>query len=126
MLDRPIQFNYYTKLWDDMINELLYEFGIPSLYIILDGSFETFKTRLFNRNNNYEIENWELNKSYFESLWKNYIPFMVSICKMFGIRYDIINVDNKTPEEIKDYITNKYLFDENGKLLHESKWFQEC
>lgn len=111
MLDMPIQFSYYDKLWQDLTNELLYLVGTPIVYIILDGSFETFKDRIFKRNRSAEVENWEINKDYFFNLHKVYIPFMEGVCKMYGIPYYILNVDNKSREDILkeavDIIENK-------------------
>jgi deoxyadenosine/deoxycytidine kinase len=102
MLDRPIQFTYYDRLWQDMCNELLYLVGTPKIYIILDADFATFKDRIFKRDRKEEIENWEKNEDYFKALHKHYIPFMNGICKMYGIKSHVIDTVKLNAEQVAD------------------------
>lgn len=101
------QLKYYNEMWELAIKELCYITGLPKIYIVLDGSFETFEKRIFERSRKAEIENYENNKEYFKDLLDSYPEHMKDICKHFGVRLEIINVDNKTKEQVLEEVIKK-------------------
>lgn len=96
---RPSVFSYYDSLWKDISTELVYQHGVPKLYVILSGDWELFKERLFLRNRKSEIENYEKNEVYFKKLLSIYEEYMINVCKDFGIDYIVL--DAKKPLEEK-------------------------
>lgn len=104
---RPSVFSYYDSLWKDVAYELIYQYGVPKLYVILTGDWELFKERLFLRNRKIEIENYQKNETYFRKLLEIYEDYMINVCKDFGIDYII--VDAKKPLEEKIDIVLKKL-----------------
>lgn len=102
---RPSVFRYYESLWKDISNELVYEHGVPKLYVILSGNWELFKKRLFERNRKSEIENFDKNKLYFEKLLSVYEEYMVNVCKDFGIKYLILDANEELEEKVKKVLT---------------------
>lgn len=98
-LNNPFLFNYYEGTFLGICNQTIYHYGIPKLYVILDGDWELFKERLFKRNRQVEIENFQKNEIYFHRLLNQYTSFLVDTCKNFGIEY--IVVDAKLPAETK-------------------------
>lgn len=103
---RPSVFSYYDSLWKDVANELIYEYGVPKLYVILTGDWELFKKRLFQRNRPVEIENFEKNKTYFKKLLEIYEDYMVNVCKDFGIDYLLVDA-HKSTDEILQIVLEK-------------------
>lgn len=101
MLDQPNVFEYYEKLWRDKINELLYVVGVPKLHVILSLDWETFKERLFKRNREIEIKNFERNKTYFHMLNECYVEYLKNICDTYFIPYIVIDAKQSVDEEIK-------------------------
>ena len=87
-------------LYQDIFNAYLYKTKQPDLYIILDMSWNTFKERLIKRGRPQEIENFDKNKEYFETLMHTYIPKLIEMCDLVGIEYQIIDTDNKTSQEV--------------------------
>ncbi len=102
---RPSVFRYYESLWKDISNELVYEHGVPKLYVILTGDWELFKQRLFERNRKSEIENFDKNKLYFKKLLSIYEEYMVSVCNDFGIQYILIDANKPLEEKVKLVLT---------------------
>lgn len=103
---RPSVFRYYENLWKDISNELIYEHGVPKLYIILSGDWDLFKKRLFERNRQSEIENFEKNRLYFKKLLSLYQEYMVNVCNDFGIKYLIIDAKLELDQKV-ELIVNK-------------------
>ncbi|MDE6472927.1 MAG: deoxynucleoside kinase [Ureaplasma sp.] len=100
-ISRPAVFNYYNSLWTSIVNELIYELGVPKLYIILDGDWDLFEERIYKRNREVEIANYEKNKEYFKHLLNIYKDYLVNVCKDFGINYLIIPANLTTEEQVK-------------------------
>lgn len=98
---RPSVFRYYESLWKDISNELIYEHGVPKLYVILTGDWELFKSRLFERNRKSEIDNFDKNKLYFKKLLAIYEEYMVNVCKDFGIEYLLVDANKPLDEKVK-------------------------
>ncbi|MCV3743440.1 deoxynucleoside kinase [Ureaplasma sp. ES3154-GEN] len=109
-INKPSVFQYYASLWDGVCKELVYELGVPRLYIILDGNWELFKERIYKRNRAVEINNFAKNETYFKNLLEKYTDYMVNVCKDFGIDYLVLDARatveesvNKVLEELKKY-----------------------
>lgn len=103
---RPSVFSYYDSLWKDVAYELIYEYGVPKLYVILTGDWNLFKERLFERNRKIEIDNYKKNETYFRKLLEIYEEYMVNVCKDFGIDYILVDA-NKPLEEKVEIVLNK-------------------
>ncbi len=97
---RPSVFGYYDSLWKDVATELIYEHGVPKLYVILTGTWELFKKRIFERNRTIEIENFNKNKTYFKKLLEIYEDYMINVCKDFGIDYILIDASKELDEKL--------------------------
>lgn len=97
---RPSVFGYYDSLWKDVATELIYQYGVPKLYVILTGTWELFKKRIFERNRAVEIDNFTKNKTYFKKLLEIYEDYMVNVCKDFGIDYILIDASKELDEKL--------------------------
>ncbi len=106
MASDPITFSFYDKIWCEKASELVYNAGVPKLYIILKVDWETFKERLFKRNRDVEVDNFESNEDYFKRLNEVYVEFLEQTCRTYGMDYIII--DATIPNEKKiEMIKNK-------------------
>ncbi|MCV3754214.1 deoxynucleoside kinase [Ureaplasma zalophigenitalium] len=105
-INKPSVFQYYASLWDGVCKELVYEQGVPQLYIILDGDWELFKERIYLRNRAVEIDNFAKNEDYFKNLLNKYTDYMINVCKDFGINYLVLDahltVDQLVNEVLKE------------------------
>ncbi len=72
----------------------------PDVYIILDVNWQEFEDRVMKRGREQEIENFELNKAYFQALISDYTHKIVSQCSVYGIPYKVIDTNQKTEEEV--------------------------
>lgn len=99
MLDQPTVFEYYEKLWRDQVNQLVYEIGVPKLYIILKLDWDHFLERLYKRNRSVEIKNFKENEAYFKLLNRGYVEYLTSVCATYSIPYVVIDVSDKTIEQ---------------------------
>ncbi|AJQ45570.1 hypothetical protein JM47_03375 [Ureaplasma diversum] len=106
-IDKPSVFSYYDGLWQGICKELVYEHGVPKLYIILDGDWELFKERIYKRNRAVEIENFDKNETYFKRLLELYTSYMTNVCKDFGINYLVL--DARQPVEVSVATVQKKL-----------------
>ena len=86
----------YNGVFHSYMNQIKH----PDLYIILDVDWENFESRVMLRGRSQEIENFEKNKGYFESLLSEYTHKIASQCSVYGIPYVIINTSNKTEEQV--------------------------
>ncbi|WP_031488804.1 deoxynucleoside kinase [Ureaplasma canigenitalium] len=118
-IDKPSVFSYYDGLWQGICKELVYEHGVPRLYVILDGDWELFKERIFKRNRKVEIDNFTINETYFKRLLELYTDYMVNVCKDFGINYIILNARNTVEESVN--IVKKELEKLNNEQLQGNK-----
>ncbi|GAA5414596.1 deoxynucleoside kinase [Ureaplasma ceti] len=100
-INKPSVFNYYDSLWQNICQELIYEFGVPKLYIILDGDWELFKERIFLRNRKVEIDNFTKNEDYFRHLLSIYKEYLIGTCKDFGIKYLVVDARLELEEKVR-------------------------
>ncbi len=99
-INSPSVFHYYNSLWESVCRELIYDYGVPKLYIILDGDWELFKKRIYQRNRKVEIDNFEKNENYFKQLLLKYADYLVSACKDFGIDYIVVDANLEQEDKI--------------------------
>ncbi|WP_029512545.1 deoxynucleoside kinase [Mycoplasmopsis iners] len=90
----------YLKAFDAMFNEIFDVKENPDLAIFLDISFETFTERIFARGRKEEIDNFEINKAYFQQLHDLYKELFVALAQRFNIPYKIIDCNNKTNVQV--------------------------
>lgn len=107
----PSVFEFYDSLWNKFSKEIMYDVGVPKLYVILDGDWELFKERIYQRGRQSEIDNFEKNKEYFKHLLSKYKNYLVGICKNFGINYVVVNANLPTKKQVE--IIKKVLNDNN-------------
>lgn len=100
-INNPSIFYYYNSLWESICRELIYQYGVPKLYVILDGDWELFEKRIHQRNRKVEIDNFNKNKEYFKSLLNEYSQYLISACKDFGIEYLVIDAKLELEEKVK-------------------------
>ncbi len=93
-INDPHIFNYYSKLWDARVNQLLYHHGVPKLYVILKGDWNLFIERIQKRARPYEMDNLKENMHYFRTLLNKYEEYLVNVCKNYGIKYIVIDAAN--------------------------------
>lgn len=91
---------YYESLWKEISNEIIYEHGIPKLYVILSGDWKLFEKRLFERNRVVEIKNFQKNKKYFQKILSIYEKYMINVCKKFNIRYLILDANKPLEQKV--------------------------
>ena len=103
-----IVWEYYESIWNDKMNEIVDEIGTPKLYILLTFDWKTFKERLFARNRQPEIENFEKNENYFKSILEIYDSFMIDMFKKYDIPYVVVDVRDKNKIEVNEHV-NKIL-----------------
>ena len=100
-LNNSYLFGYYEGTFRGIANEIVYEIGVPKLYIILKGNWDLFKSRIYKRGRPAEIDNFEKNEIYFHRLLNQYEEFLVSTCKNFAIDYVIVNAELEIEEKVK-------------------------
>ncbi len=114
MVSDPVVFGFYDNMWREKVNELIYSVGVPKLYVILKSDWDLFVERLFKRNRQIEIENFENNLLYFKNLNEVYVDFLEQTCLTYGI--DFITIDANVPTEKKIEMINKKLKEIDEKL----------
>ncbi|EIE41634.1 deoxyguanosine kinase [Mycoplasmopsis canis UFG1] len=90
----------YLKGYDALFEHLITKEETPDLAIYLNMSYETFEKRLFERGRAVEIDNYQLNKSYFETLYNLYKELFEKQAKKYDLNYVIINTDNLNEEQV--------------------------
>lgn len=103
---------YYKSIWDDKVEELINEVGIPKLYILLECDWESFRERIFARNREAETLNFQKNEAYFRNMIQTYTAFMTDIFKKYNIPYVVIDTNKLDKLEIIDF--TKKLLSEKG------------
>ncbi|QIW62554.1 deoxynucleoside kinase [Mycoplasmopsis gallinacea] len=88
------------KAYQKIANSLINASNIPDFVIFLDLDFETFKKRIFARNREVEIANWETNEAYYKKLHSNYKDNFISLCNQYQVRYEIIDTNELNEEEV--------------------------
>lgn len=92
----PTIMNMYNGVFHSYMNQIKH----PDVYIILDVNWDQFKDRVLKRGREQEIENFELNQSYFQALISDYTQKIVSQCSVYGIPYHVIDTNNKREEDV--------------------------
>lgn len=92
----PTIMNMYNGVFHSYMNQIKH----PDVYIILDVNWNQFKDRVLKRGREQEIENFELNQSYFQALISDYTQKIVSQCSVYGIPYHVIDTNNKSEEDV--------------------------
>ena len=100
-LNNSYLFGYYEGTFRGIANEIVYDIGVPKLYVILKGNWDLFKRRIYERARPAEIDNFEKNEIYFHRLLNQYEEFLVSTCKNFAIDYVIVNAELDIEEKVK-------------------------
>ncbi|MBN3534560.1 deoxynucleoside kinase [Mycoplasma procyoni] len=94
----------YMRAYDAAFKELITKEELPELAIFLDVTFETFKERFFKRERAVEVDNWEINKDYFEILHKNYKTIFEKLCKDYNLSYEIVDTNNLSEQEVEEKV----------------------
>ncbi|WP_027121284.1 deoxynucleoside kinase [Mycoplasma leonicaptivi] len=90
----------YLLGYDALFEHLITDDETPDLAIYLDMSYETFEKRLFARGRSVEIQNYELNKSYFKTLFSVYKDLFIKQANKYNLNYHIIDTDNLNEEQV--------------------------
>ncbi|QZX48923.1 deoxynucleoside kinase [Mycoplasma sp. E35C] len=88
--------NAYQSMFDAMIDEK----EIPDIAIFLDLNFENFKKRLFLRNRDVEVVNFDQNLEYWKELHQNYRKKFEFLCNKYKVNAYYIDTNNLTEEEV--------------------------
>lgn len=99
-ITRPEIFDYYASMWKTICKELIYDYGVPKLYVILTGTWDLFKKRIYERNRQCEVENFAKNETYFKRLLDLYPIYMVDTCRQYGIPYVIVDANKELEEKV--------------------------
>ncbi|MCF0227369.1 MAG: deoxynucleoside kinase [Malacoplasma sp.] len=100
-LNSSYLFGYYEGTFRGIANEIVYDIGVPKLYVILKGNWDLFKRRIYERGRPAEIDNFEKNEIYFHRLLNQYEEFLISTCKNFAIAYVIVDANLEVEEKAK-------------------------
>ena len=92
----PTIMNMYNGVFHSYMNQIKH----PDVYIILDVNWQEFEDRVMKRGREQEIENFELNKAYFQALISDCTHKIVSQCSVYGIPYKVIDTNQKTEDEV--------------------------
>ncbi|VEU70249.1 deoxynucleoside kinase [Mycoplasmopsis glycophila] len=90
----------YLEIYKAGVTELVSANSLPDFVIFLDMNFETFKERILKRSRPAEINNWEASLWYWEKLHSIYKTEFLKLCAEFNVKYQIIDTDNKSEEEV--------------------------
>ncbi|ATO30826.1 deoxyguanosine kinase [Mycoplasmopsis bovirhinis] len=90
----------YLKGYDALFENLITDQETPDLAIYLDMSYETFEKRLFERGRAVEIDNYQANKEYFQTLYQVYKDLFEKQAKKYNLNYVVINTDNLNEEQV--------------------------
>ncbi len=101
---------YYNSIWEDKVQELISDIGIPKLYILLECDWESFRERIFARNREAETANFQKNEAYFKNMISTYTAFMTASFQKYNIPYVVVNTDKMSKLEIIEF-TKQLLID---------------
>ncbi|MEA4276319.1 deoxynucleoside kinase [Mycoplasma sp. 21DD0573] len=90
----------YLEAYDAMFEKLVTEDEMPHFAIFLDVDFETFKKRLFARNRESEVKNFDSNYEYFKNLHSNYLKIFKEIASKYNFKYYVIDTNDKDEKQI--------------------------
>ncbi len=114
-ISRPEIFDYYASMWKTICKELIYDYGIPKLYVILTGDWDLFTRRIYERNRACEVENFAKNETYFKRLHNLYPTYMVDVCRQYGIPYILVDANLELEEKVD--LVEKKLEEVNINLI---------
>lgn len=92
----PTIMNMYNGVFHAYMNQI----KKADLYIILDVDWPNFKERVLSRGREQEIENFDKNEAYFESLISDYVPKVEAQCRVYDVPYVILNTSGKSEDEV--------------------------
>ncbi|MBE0701372.1 MAG: deoxynucleoside kinase [Acholeplasmataceae bacterium] len=92
----PTIMNMYNGVFHAYMNQITK----PDLYIILDVDWQNFENRVMERGRQQEIDNFDKNKAYFQSLLKDYVKKIAAQCAVYDIPHVILNTSNKSEEDV--------------------------
>lgn len=98
---------FYDEIWNNIVEEMKSEFGLPSFYFLLNCSWESFEKRIFKRNRKSEIQNWEKNKDFFKEMLDVYNVKVEKMLIELNIPYVIIDTDKMTINDMIDFAKTK-------------------
>ena len=98
---------YYESIWEDKVEEIINEIGVPKLYILLDIDWPNFRERIFARNRKAEIDNFEANEEYFKTLLSKYKDFMLEQFSRYEIPHLVVNTNEMTKLEVIDFVKSE-------------------
>ncbi|WP_117275254.1 deoxynucleoside kinase [Mycoplasmopsis edwardii] len=90
----------YLDGYDALFEHLITKEETPDLAIYLDMSYETFEKRLFERGRAVEIDNYQLNKPYFEQLYALYKTLFEKQAAKYNLNYVVINTNSLNEEQV--------------------------
>lgn len=92
----PTIMNMYNGVFHAYMNQI----QKPDIYLILDVDWTHFEKRIMERGRQQEIDNFEANRSYFQSLLKDYRDKIAAQCTVYDIPYTVIDTSGKTEDEV--------------------------
>ena len=107
MKDEPKSYAHYVKLWDTTLAKIVELYGKPKAYIFTTVDWDTFEKRIFGRNREAEIKNFNANKEYFENLLAEYNNNFVNLLNKWDITPIVIDTVNMNQEEVAEYAMKK-------------------
>ncbi len=108
LAEEPKVHKAYIDFWKSSVEKLVNDFGIPKAYVFLSIDWKSFEERIFERNRQSEIQNFNKNKPFFKKLLKEYNDNFINILKDWGIKPLIIKSAKLQPIETLE-ATIKYL-----------------
>lgn len=96
----------YLRAYDLAFRELIGPEELPDFAIFLDMSFATFEERFMKRGRAVEIDNWELNKNYFFTLYSCYKDVFLKLCDEYKLDYVIIDTNGKDEKQVLFEVIN--------------------
>ena len=92
----PTIMNMYNGVFHSYMNQIKH----PDIYIILDIDWEHFEKRVMQRGRSQEIENFENNKTYFQSLIGDYTKKIVAQCAVYNVHHVVIDTNGKSEDQV--------------------------
>ena len=103
MVDEPKSYEHFKELWKTTLEKIVFEYGKPKVYIYAKVNWESFKERIFLRNRETEIKNFEANKEYFKNLLDLYTNDFENLLEEHGIPSIVIETDTMSKEEVVNH-----------------------
>ncbi len=103
MAKEPLEYEHYKVLWSETIEKLVNTYGLPKAYIYVWVDWDTFKERIFSRNRESEILNFNANEQYFKNLLHEYNTNFVKLLKEWNIEPIVIDSVELSKEETLEF-----------------------